>query len=323
VGLVPLPSETDDKRPLRSLGPYGVFRASGVPDWVYTPEHWTTPNIQLFCGARSAGWCKIVVIDCDGERARTVWRLLCESHGFAPDTWVALTPSGGRHFYFRLSDTVLECPTRLLWGLWDTYGDDGRGAWAAHQEVRLLGEGALVVAPPSTHVKIGTEYAWAPGRGPLDRDPAEAPPWLLALPGIVAPNTEPTDPDRIVPRVRHVRAVGGRFSIKELREMVANNLTPSQRVEYARLWGLRFAGDTPSANGWRECHRAGAKDRTPSAGFHAESGVYRDAKDGGTMSFFDLATELGAFGHWTEAVIWCAAQLRIGGDDNDKDHATK
>jgi hypothetical protein len=315
LGLSPLPSDTEDKRPVKSIGAYGHFRVCGVPEWIYTEKHWTTTNIQLFCGAQAAGWQKIVVVDCDGDEARDVWRRMCEDHAFAPSTWVSLTPSGGRHFYFSLPDTALECPTKLLWGLWDTYGTSGAGEWVHHKEVRLLGDGSLVVAPPSIHVKLGTEYRWATGRAPHERLIAQAPPWLMSAPGIVSPNTDPLDIDRIVPKPRHARTHGAKYTIRELRDMVTNSISPEQRIEFARSWGLRFATDKPSAKGWHECHRVGQKDKSPSAGFHAETGVYRDAKDGSTMSFFDLGTELGAFSHWTESVIWCAGQLRITGDE--------
>lgn len=46
-------------------------------------------------------------------------------------------------------------------------------------ELRIQGEGAQTVLPPSRH-RSGRRYTWTPGRGPEDIAPAPAPAWLLA-----------------------------------------------------------------------------------------------------------------------------------------------
>jgi hypothetical protein len=47
-----------------------------------------------------------------------------------------------------------------------------------HQELRLQGNGAQTVLPPSRHVS-GSVYTWDPGCSPLDLDLAPAPAWLI------------------------------------------------------------------------------------------------------------------------------------------------
>jgi hypothetical protein len=48
-------------------------------------------------------------------------------------------------------------------------------------ELRLLGLGSQTVMPPSRHKDAGRRYAWVPGRGPDDVEPALAPAWVVGL----------------------------------------------------------------------------------------------------------------------------------------------
>src|SRR5439155_8468526 len=50
---------------------------------------------------------------------------------------------------------------------------------AEKQELRFQAKGAQTVLPPSRHPS-GTRYAWKPGHGPGEIEPAIAPAWLLA-----------------------------------------------------------------------------------------------------------------------------------------------
>lgn len=75
-----------------------------------------------------------------------------------PETVTSSTGGGGRHLYF-------AHPTHLL------------GSRRIADGLDLHGEGALVVAPPSTHVS-GAVYAWIPGHRPEDRQLGALPGWL-------------------------------------------------------------------------------------------------------------------------------------------------
>jgi hypothetical protein len=305
-GLAPLPSRADDKRP--DLDEFAGLRSSGVTE-AFLAGVWKAPNLQILTGANVNTPTRILVVDCDSDRAREVWRSMLAAHGLPPSPWVVKSPSGGRHTYFRIPDGVTEVPSRLLWGLWDTYGPDGRGRWVKHHEVRILGDGALVVAPPSIHVDFRDpprRYEFLPGFSPKEKPwLSDAPAWLLDLPGLATPNVRPKPAEPPRPEFRPPRTLPhGTWD----RDVVLAALGPDQKVQIARAWGLRFVAGSPNAHGWVSCHAIGREDRHPSGSFHTGSGVYQDRRDGQSLSFWDLAVTLGAFRIWQEAVDWVAAQ---------------
>ncbi len=83
-----------------------------------------------------------------------------ESYGKLPDTWTVLTPSGGRHLYFR-------SPIELK---------NGR----PFPGIDIKTSGGFVVAPPSIHNNGGT-YEWEHGHAPGEIPLADAPAWLIEL----------------------------------------------------------------------------------------------------------------------------------------------
>ena len=105
----------------------------------------------------------LVVIDLDVKSDRNgleAWHALCAPQEALQDTFECLTPSGGRHLYFRLPQGIVVQNSASKLGA----GIDVRG------------EGGYVVAPPSTI--DGKAYAWELSNPPqLPATPA----WLLAL----------------------------------------------------------------------------------------------------------------------------------------------
>jgi len=59
-------------------------------------QSWPNANIGVACGARS----DLTVLDVDGEEGRWTLRELEGEHGELPETPVAITGSGGAHYYF-------------------------------------------------------------------------------------------------------------------------------------------------------------------------------------------------------------------------------
>ncbi len=110
-------------------------------------EHWWEQhpdyNIGMVTGEKSKG---IVVLDLDehpedgryGIECAQDWQI---AHGRFPDTWEAVTGSGGRHLFFR------------------TFDNPRREQHLYHSSVDFQADGALIVLPPSIHPN-GGEYYW-------------------------------------------------------------------------------------------------------------------------------------------------------------------
>src|SRR5208283_3333841 len=112
--------------------------------------------------------------------------LMMSTVGGAPScmagTWVVETPSGGFHFYYRLPEgkTVME---KLIWL--------GKGK---HEEIRLLGEGKLAMAPPSTLDFGKHSYIFSGSCTPRHiKLPIFLPQWIIDLP----PAFKPREPDAL------------------------------------------------------------------------------------------------------------------------------
>lgn len=90
-----------------------------------------------------------------------------------PDTVEAVTGSGGRHLYYWADREVRNEAGQSL----------GRG-------LDVRGVGGQVLAAPTVHPN-GQAYAWVDGHAPDEREPADAPGWLLALLERPEPISEP------------------------------------------------------------------------------------------------------------------------------------
>ena len=162
----------------------------------------------MITGVRSPTKTKIVVVDLDGPEALEAWHRITSQFRYAPNKgWISTTGSGGRHHYFLLPDDAKECPSGILWGLYDTWGWGtgsrlGSGGWCKHKEIRLLGDNSLVVAPPSLHVDTGRRYEFDETASPkVHRLPEPAPSWLLALPRLMSPRFTAPEPPRPRPQL--------------------------------------------------------------------------------------------------------------------------
>lgn len=113
-------------------------------------------NIGVACGEESG----LTVLDVDGDQGRETLRVLELEHGELPETPIAITGSGGNHYYFQYEPTVQNA-VRFAPGL----------------DVRT--QGGLVIGVGS---KTRRKYDWeaiAPISYQLQ--PAKMPPWLVKL----------------------------------------------------------------------------------------------------------------------------------------------
>lgn len=119
------------------------------------------PNANI--GFRTDG---IIVVDIDRHNpSADGYESLHEleaQYGALPETWIALTPSGGEHYYFRCNDK------RLTVGKGVVSGIDYRGC------------SGYVLLPPSIHPN-GGRYEWDAGHQPNETPLADLPEWLHQL----------------------------------------------------------------------------------------------------------------------------------------------
>ena len=119
-------------------------------------RRWPDANVGLVTGSVSG----LVVVDVDaGHGGLNSLQALQQRHGTLPPTIEAVTGGGGRHLYFRHPGRALHNRVGM------------------HPGIDLRADGGCVVAPPSVHPN-GRRYAWLPGHGPGEVEPAELPAWL-------------------------------------------------------------------------------------------------------------------------------------------------
>ena len=83
-----------------------------------------------------------------------------ENYGEEPETWKAVSGSGGRHLFFRYPPGFAMPTIRTAIG------------------VDVRGQGGFIVLPPSVH-NNGRAYEWEDGFAPWQTDIATAPEWLI------------------------------------------------------------------------------------------------------------------------------------------------
>lgn len=171
LGWCPMPLKSRDKTPVGSWKAYQTERpmSGQCANWD-AADH----NVGVVTGSIS----DIFVVDVDGPQGEATLRTLQEQHGALPDTPMVRTGKG-THLYFRYPEGV---------EIRNLSGQSSDGAPMPGIDVR--GDGGYVVAPPSIHPN-GRAYAWQVS--PWDREPADAPPWLLDL--VVSKPREPLLPD--------------------------------------------------------------------------------------------------------------------------------
>ncbi len=279
-GYQPLPSKADRKQP--ALSTFAEYFEIPLPATMFT--NWHAPNIQLVTGQP---W-RLCVIDCDGARAHDIWQSLCADHAHQAHTWTVRTGRGGWHYYYTLPPDLDNCRSRRIWGLWDPYlGPRHQGGWSSNNEIRLLGDRSLVVAPPSVHVETEVVYGFVEESGPTELPmPMPAPAWLLELPAQERPRTAPPPPAR-PPRTWTSAPTGPLPD----RYAVLDAIGPNKHL-VAQQYGLRLAARGPNPEGWVACHAFDREDRDPSCSIHHEYGIYYDFFSGEKLSFFDLLAAL-------------------------------
>ncbi len=295
-GYQPLPSKADRKQP--ALSTFAEYFEVPLPATMLA--NWHAPNIQLVTGS---AW-RLCVVDCDGDRAHQIWQSLCTDHAHEPHTWTVRTGRGGYHYYYALPDDLEQCKSRRLWGLWDPYlGPKHEGGWSSHNEIRLLGDRTLVVAPPSTHVDTQVVYSFLEESGPKELPrPMPAPAWLLELPAVERPRTAPPLPAR--PPRTWGQAPPGPYPD---RSQVLDAIGPTKHL-IAAQYGLRLAARRPNPEGWVPCHAFDRPDEHPSASIHHEWGIYYDFTTNQKLTFFDLLAALApGMSDWRDAVCQMGA----------------
>jgi hypothetical protein len=279
-GYNPLPSVPGAKQP--HLKRYTRLRDRGVADSILI--HWWTPAVQLCLGVR---W-NLVVLDLDGPAAVEVWRSWT-MFDREPPTWaVRHDPLEGMHLWYSVPEGITSIPHRAV--LWDS--------GQKHSKIELLGDKALIVAPPSPNLRTGFRYHFLHGQGPdVVPTPAPLPRWIFSHPALAPPPPKAPRPPELLPlsRVRH-----DPMARSYDRRSVRDAIPPEEKMVLARQWGLVVVADGPNEAGWVKCRRAGREDRNPSASIHHESGAYWEAGRP-IISFFDLAVVLGAFPTWMAA----------------------
>jgi hypothetical protein len=284
-GYNPLPSRPDEKRPFVRWSP---FVDEPFPAEQF--DRFETGSMQLLCGRR---W-GLVVIDLDGPEGIAHWPKMGPC---IPRTWVTHSGGEGRHLWFSVPTGGPPIPSGRLWGIWEPAARDGKGDWAKHRSVEILGDRKLVMVPPSIHPTTGRRYRFLAGHSPKDvARPAPLPRWVLDLPRLSAPRPEPRTiamPERV--RMAPVGSPGGRYQWREVLDAVGD------KIALARSWGLSFASERPNASGWCPVHAIDREDRNPSASFHVESGRYWEA-EGGSIGLFELGVRLGRYRDWRDAM---------------------
>lgn len=273
MGYNPLPSRADVKRP--AMKTYSEWRDSGVPDWAI--DKWWGDNIQVPTGVR---W-DLIVVDLDGPEAIGVWKCWTRRHG-EPLTWrVERDPRVSRHLWFRAPEGLDRITTSVLWGV-----RKPGGGWERGSKVELVGDGSLIIAPPSLHPRTGQEYRFAVGPDDLFQ-PAILPAWLA----VMATRPEVAQCATLEP-IRYAPSLPVRRRHYDKRAVMAA-IPPEAKVVLAEQYGVRFASTTPNAAGWCPCYRD-ESDRHPSASFNVETG-YWWAAGVGRSSLLELSVRAGVY----------------------------
>jgi Bifunctional DNA primase/polymerase, N-terminal/Primase C terminal 2 (PriCT-2) len=122
-------------------------------------RRWPKANLGIPTGAENRFW----VLDADTPNGHGVngiaeLKKLERKYGHLPETLTAISPSGGRHYYFERPKCGIVC----------------NSASAIAPGIDVRGEGGMVLAPPSIN---GAAYRWLNWGTPI----AKAPEWLLKL----------------------------------------------------------------------------------------------------------------------------------------------
>lgn len=136
----------------------GVPSDQKIKEWV---NNYPDLNIGLVLGQTS----NIICVDADGKDAMIKLRQLANEE--LPDTWMYLTPGGGKHWLYKILPGIKFSKYVI-----PLEGD--------HCELAFLGDGQQAILPPSIHPN-GSAYRWDNGHSPDDIEIAEIPEFISKL----------------------------------------------------------------------------------------------------------------------------------------------
>jgi hypothetical protein len=269
AGYNPLPSRGDAKRPALKAFKRYLYRDRIPEAWL---KRWWSPNIQIPLGVR---W-GVCVVDIDGLRGAEEWvswhfgRQWCR-------TWFTGCSSNypGGHEWFRLPPGFETFPTTVLWK-----GEN------SHEEIKVLGDGALAIVPPSIHPDRGTRYEWVDGPDEL-RSPALIPDWLLRR--LAESRQKPPAPPRERP-VPSGLPLGKLVRRHYQRDEVLYALG-DRKHEIAAAYGLEVHRH-PASSGFHACRSINREDSNWSCTIDPRTGVYKDWATGEVLPFYTVLMRL-------------------------------
>jgi hypothetical protein len=292
-GWNPLPSRNIAGRVRPSLKSYSHLRDHGIGESIL--RNWWGTHVQVATGSR---W-GLAVVDLDGPMAIDVWRLWT-MHREPHRTWaVQHDPNGGMHLWFTIpKDEPLPFKTGIWW-LGESLEKSN------HNCIEILGDGNLIVAPPSVSPRTGRPYQFLPGRGPDDIErPAPLPTWVRSL---VTKQVEESRRDSssvgsVLAPVPDMIRRGGRLAPRLHLSWEDVRAAIPDKVALVRSWGVRVVGDKPSPRGWIVTRSIFREDNHPSAAVNLLGDYWEPLYGSHCLSIFQLAVVLGLYPSFTEAV---------------------
>jgi hypothetical protein len=270
AGYNPLPSRGDAKRPALKAFKRYLYRDRIPEAWL---KRWWSSNIQIPLGVR---W-GVCVVDIDGNAGSDEWLWRIVSRSWKWKTWVSGAPvsRSSRHIWFRIPESIESFPTTVLW--------KGKNS---HEEIKVLGDGALAIVPPSIHPDRGTRYEWLVGPDEL-WSPALLPDWLLRR--ITEARQKPPSPPpvRPVPSGLHLPSRSGRHY---QRDEVLYALG-DRKHEIAAAYGLEVHRH-PASSGFHACRSISREDSNWSCTIDPRTGVYKDWATGEVLPFYTVLMRL-------------------------------
>lgn len=158
-GWQSFPCRPNDKTPLVKWADVATTEINMLNGWL---DQWPEMNIGIATGKRSG----IFVLDVDaGHGGEESLAALISEHGELPNTPIALTGGGGKHYIFQHPDIQIRNVQNS--------GKLGKG-------LDIRGDGGYIVVAPSKHPS-GTTYAWDKNHAPSTTPLAPAPEWMLKI----------------------------------------------------------------------------------------------------------------------------------------------
>lgn len=263
-GFNPLPSRRDRKQP--TLPTYSKERDEGITDEIL--ESWDGHNVQLATGVK---W-GLLVVDMDGPEAVRVFTEAVRDRKIA--TWkVNRNGHESGHFYFRPPPWMGRAPYLTLW---EKGGD----------KIELIGDGRLIMAPPSIHPETGERYRFTHDKSV--KALARLPPFVCQRIEAIQ-NAKKQDFYGSAFQKVHRGAWAGSDDYRS----VMGKLNRRDVMEIAERVGIAPARFEPNSQGWLPCYRD-SDDRNPSASFNVYSGAYWTNR-GDKTGLFELLVSRGEF----------------------------